>query len=167
MIKTEMAVISFTIFATIFSLAWLGWSRRTKAQSLQISRPLEALEYFGEKLAETKAFYVATTAAANHLERISAHGLGHRGKAIFFVFSEGLLLVRQGERPLAIAKEQLLRVYRSQVAIDKAVEADGLISIDWLQSNQNLTTHLRIVDQGAARAISEQIQNILVKEVAK
>lgn len=167
MTKTEMAIISMTIFATVISLAWLGWSRRTKAQNQLISKPLEALEYFGEKLYESKAFYVATTTRENHLERVSAHGLGHRGKAGVFVFSEGLLIVRQGERPLAIAKEQLTRVYRSQVAIDKVVEANGIITIDWLQSNQNLSTHLRIVDQTAAQKLSEQLQKILVKEVAK
>jgi hypothetical protein len=167
MIKTDLAIISVALFATMVSLAWLGWSRRTKGQNAQYSRPLEALEYFGEKLAEAKALYVATTTAENHLDRVSAHGLGHRGKASVFVFSEGLLIVRQGERPLAIAREQLVSVYRNQVAIDKVVESNGLISIDWLQSNQRLSTHLRIVDQSAATEISEQLQKILVKEVAK
>lgn len=165
MIKAEMAVVSATLFVTAISLALIGWRNRTKRQQKLFTEPLEALDYFGEQLCISKAFYVATTLASNHLDRITAYGLGHRGQATVFVFTEGLLIVREGERPLAIAREQLSDVFRTNVAIDKAVERDGLISIEWVQGNADLVTHIRIVDSKSAQEILSKTAKLVLKEV--
>lgn len=166
MIKTNLVVISFTIFASAAALAWLGWRNRAKRQTAIISAPLEALEYFGEQLSQVSAFYVATTFAADHLDRINAYGLGARGQARALVFTEGLLIVRNGERPLAIAKEQVLSVVRSSAVIDKAVETDGLLTINWIQGKIQLATHLRVVELGEAEKFIEAVKQITVKEVS-
>lgn len=166
MIKTNLVVISFTIFASAAALAWLGWRNRAKRQTSSISAPLEALEYLGEQLSQVSAFYVATTFAADHLERINAYGLGARGQAQAFVFAEGVLIVRTGERPLAIAKEQLLSISRSSAVIDKAVETDGLLTINWIQGKIQLGTHLRVVAQSEAERFIEAVMQISVKEVS-
>ena len=122
---------------------------------------LEALEYFGELLVQAKAFYVATTFSANHLDRINAYGLGARGIAQVLVFSEGLLIVRNGERPLAIDRADLEAVEFTQVAIDKAVEPDGLVSISWMHDGQSLATQLRIVDAANRESIAKELAQII------
>jgi hypothetical protein len=104
------------------------------------------LEYFGELLEQAKAFYVATTRDYNHLDRITAYGLGARGFCQVFIFTEGVLIVRNGERPLAIDSSNITAVELTQVAIDKAVESNGLTSITWLHDGVKLATQLRIVD---------------------
>ena len=161
MAKQIMAIISLSIFLLLAGLALRAWRKRSTAQSNEFSAPLEALEFFGQVLAQAKAFYVATTRGANHLDRISAYGLGARGLAKILVFSEGLLIVRNGERPLAIDLSQLTAVEFTQVAIDKAVEQDGLLSVSWEQDGVSLATQLRIVDASDRTVISEALKQII------
>lgn len=155
--KYVMAALSLLLFASFFLLAARAWQKRKQEQTANFEAPLEALDYFGELISKSSGFYVATTYAESHLERISAYGLGARGICQILVFDEGVLIVRNGERPLAIAKSALDDISANQVAIDKVVEAKGLMSITWKQNSISLTTHLRIVD----RDIRSQIQNAI------
>jgi hypothetical protein len=161
MAKQIMAMISLGVFTILAVVALRAWRRRSADQASEFSAPLEALEFFGEVLAQAKAFYVATTRAIDHLERINAYGLGPRGLAQVLVFSEGLLIVRNGERPLAIDRAGLTTVELSQVAIDKAVEPDGLVSVSWVQDGVSLATQLRIVDANDRAAIFEALKLII------
>ena len=161
MAKQIMAIISLSIFALLAGLALRAWRKRASEQADEFSAPLEALEFFGEVLAQAKAFYVATTREINHLERVSAYGLGARGIAQVLVFTEGLLVVRNGERPLAIDRSQLTALELTQVAIDKAVEADGLVSVSWVQDGVSLATQLRIVDVSDRTKISQALKQII------
>lgn len=167
MTKNTMAVFSILIFLSLVALAIWGWRKRVAKQTAEFDAPLEALDMFGELLAQAKGFYVATTYRSNSLERIAAYGLGARGVAQFFVFSEGLLIVRNGERPLAIDKSNLLSVGASTATIDRAVEKGGLLSIDWLQGATELSTHLRIVDSAQRAAFEQQLLKIISREVTK
>jgi hypothetical protein len=167
MSKNLMAVISAAIFFLLLFFAIRSWRNRVARQSASISEPLEALEFFGEPLESAKVFYVATTYALNHLERIAAYGLGSRGNAQVIVFTEGILIVRNGERPLAIDKSSIQKIGAGQVAIDKAVEKDGLIQVDWIQDSTSLTTHLRVIDSAERDAIISSISSIIMKEETK
>lgn len=161
MAKQIMAIISLSVFAALAFVAYKSWSRRSKEQTLEFGEPQEALEFFGELLAQARCLYVATTYAANHLERISAYGLGARGNASVLVFTEGLLIVRTGERPLALDRSQIHEVEFTQVAIDKAVEPDGLLSLSWKQDGTKLATQLRIVDSQERADVSGAIADII------
>lgn len=156
-----MAALSLLLFASFSLLAARAWQKRTQEQTAKLEAPLEALDYFGELISKSSGFYVATTYAENHLERISAYGLGARGVCQILVFSEGVLIVRNGERPLAIAKSALDEISSNQVAIDKAVEAKGLMSIAWNQDSISLATHLRIIDLGKRSQIQDAIKSLL------
>lgn len=155
-----MAIITLVLFAVMITLALGAWRKRAIHQEAAFAAPLEALEYFGELRLQSKAFYVATTYASNHLERIAAYGLGTRGFGQIFVFSEGVLVVRNGERPLAIDKASIVSVTTNQVAIDKTVESGGLISIDWVQDFTDLSTHLRIVDASERGLVLNEIKSL-------
>ncbi len=161
MTKQIMAIISLALFLLLAGLALRGWRKRSASQSSEFSAPLEALEYFGELLEQAKAFYVATTRDSNHLDRITAYGLGARGFCQVFIFTEGVLIVRNGERPLAIDSSNITAVELTQVAIDKAVEPNGLTSITWLHGGVKLATQLRIVDDvdrgKIVRALTEKL----------
>jgi hypothetical protein len=161
MAKQIMAIISLCVFALLAGLAVRAWRKRASDQAAEFTSPLEALEFFGEVLAQAKAFYVATTRGSHHLERINAYGLGARGSAQVLVFSEGLLFVRNGERPLAIERAQLTKVQFSQATIDKAVEPDGLLSVSWYQDSVSLATHLRIVEISDRNAISSAVKQVI------
>ncbi len=171
MTKQIMAIISLALFLLLAGLALRGWRKRSASQSSEFSAPLEALEYFGELLEQAKAFYVATTRDSNHLERITAYGLGARGFCQVFIFTEGVLIVRNGERPLAIDSSNITAVELTQVAIDKAVEPNGLTSITWLHDGVKLATQLRIVDDvdrgKIVKTLTEKIIGDAKREVNK
>lgn len=165
--KEIMAIFSVLVFCIFAALALRSWRRRSVEQSTLMSAPLEALEFFGTLLVQVKGFYVATTFSSNHLERISAFCLGSRGVAQVLVFSEGVLIVRNGERPLAIGKTAINSISTGNVAIDKAVEEDGLVSIDWSQDSVELSTHLRLVNSADRTAIIQTIESIHSKTEPK
>ena len=162
--KNIMALVSTAAFLLLLLLAIRAWRSRISNQQAAFTEPLEALEYFGQVLVEAKVFYVATTYAANVLERIAAYGLGARGNAQILVFSEGVLIVRVGERSLALDKTQIVSAGYGQVAIDKAVESEGLIQITWMQETSSLTTHLRVNEPALRKQIVSAISAIITKE---
>jgi len=158
-----MAAISLLFFSVFVLLAARAWQKRKEEQTTKFDSPLEALDYFGELKAKSSGFYVATTYSENHLERISAFGLGARGICQILVFSEGLLLIRNGERPLAIESSALVSISSNQVAIDKAVEPNGLMTITWKQNSSLLATHLRIVDKDNRNRVQDSINSLLTR----
>jgi hypothetical protein len=161
--KYVMAALSLVLFSGFSLLAARAWQKRKQEQTAKFEAPLEALDYFGELIAKSSGFYVATTYAENHLERISAYVLGARGVCQILVFGEGVLIVRNGDRPLAITKSALDGISANQVAIDKAVEAKGLMSITWNQNSISLATHLRIIDQDKRSQILYAINSLLTQ----
>ncbi len=167
MTKFEMAIYTVILVCLVAGLAYAAWKRRQRMQEATFTAPLEALEYFGEQIAGSKVFYVATTFADNKLERVNAYGLGSRGNGQILVFSEGLLIVRTGERPLAIDKAQLTQLSKSTAVIDKAVETDGLLSISWMQDSTELATHLRVIETASRDALIASIESIITREVVK
>ena len=167
MAKQIMAIISLTLFTLLALLALRAWRKRAADQAEEFSAPLEALEFFGELLAQANAFYVATTRGVNHLERINAYGLGARGLARILIFTEGVLIVRNGERPLAIHRAQLTEIAFTQVAIDKVVEPDGLVLVSWINDGVSLATHLRIVDSVDRSTISNVLQQIIGNNIKR
>lgn len=167
MTKDLMAVLAVLLVLILAALAWWGWSARKARQEAIFESPTEALEFFGEELARASGSYVATSFANDFLERVNAYGLGIRGVAEILVFTEGILIVRRGERPLAIDKSQIIGVVNSQYVIDRAVEAEGIISITWTQNTTPLATHLRVVDEASRQVIIDALQKISNGEEVK
>ena len=161
--KYVMAAISVLFFSVFLLLAARAWHKRKEDQIAKFDSPLEALDYFGELKAKSSGFYVATTYSENHLERISAYGLGARGICQILVFSEGVLIIRNGERPVAIESSALVSISSNQVAIDKAVEPNGLMTITWRQNSTLLATHIRIVDNENRNRIQDSINSLFTR----
>ena len=144
--KFVIAIILGILFLFFVATAIRAWKARATAQEADFSQPPMALEVPGQQIAKVRAFYVATTYADNHLERIRAYGLGIRGLAHAMVFEGGLQLIRKGERPLAINKSVIDSVSTNQVTIDRVTESKGILTIDWSQDAIKFSTHLRVVD---------------------
>ena len=162
-----MAVL--TVFACLLFalLAIRAWRNRAIKQSKLFPPPLAGLPECGELLAAADSFYVATTFGDSFLERIAAHGLGARGFASIEIFAEGVLVKRVGERNLAIVARDLVSVSYSQVAIDKAVEKDGLLVMSWNAGDSLLATHIRIKDALARDQIFSTLSGLVSRGVKK
>ena len=144
--KYYVAIILGILFLAFVLAAVRAWKARANKQEADFSQPPMALANAGEQLLKVRAYYVATTFADNHLERIRAYGLGIRGLAQAMVFEGGLQLIRKGERPLAINKTAIDAISTTQVTIDRVTEAKGILTIDWNQDSTKFSTHLRVVD---------------------
>ncbi len=142
MAKFLTVLLLLAIFAGLILLAIAGWRRRLREQRVKFGSPAESLEGFVAK-ENIKAQYVATTIAGDPLSRVAAYGLGFRGKAEASVGEIGIVLNRRGERALAIATHQVSNFEFTQAVIDRAVEKDGLLAINWQQDQTELTTVLR------------------------
>ena len=165
--KYVMALLTVLACLLFAALAIRAWKSRAARQNSLFPSPPEKLVAKGEPLVIEDAFYVATTFANNFLERIAAHGLGARGFSQIQVFAEGVLISRIGERDLAIIGDDLISVSYSQVAIDKAVESDGLMVVNWRAGETSLSTHLRIKDLSSRDRIFSTLSDLVSGGVKK
>ncbi len=90
--------------------------------------------------------YVATTTAGDLLDRIVAHGLGHRGRAVLRAGDAGVLIQRVGEVDLWIPRADLRDVRLGSGQAQKAFEAGGLILITWQLGDHEVDTGFRADD---------------------
>jgi predicted transporter len=162
--KFIVAVILGILFIFFVITAVRAWKDRATKQEADFSQPPMALTDAGSQLLKVKAFYVATTYADNHLERIRAYGLGIRGLAHVLVFEGGVQLIRKGERPLAISKQSIELISTTQVTIDRVTESKGILTIDWVQDKTKFSTHLRVVDQNDRVKLIAALESISDRE---
>ena len=146
MAKLLTALLLGAIFVGLILLSASAWRRRMREQAVGFGSPAETLsgDAAATKAIETaKVQYVATTIAGEPLNRVTAHGLGFRGRATVSIAEAGLLIERKGERSIAISNTQIDGFDFVQAVIDRAVEKDGLLAISWSQDGTLLTTVLR------------------------
>ncbi|ROQ41035.1 hypothetical protein EDF46_0402 [Frondihabitans sp. PhB188] len=136
------------LFVAFFLLMRAGWKGRGRRQA-GITAPTLAPQFLLSESALQAAtavsdlFYVATTKAADRLDRIVVGGLGFRGRAIVSVHSQGVVLDIAGSEALLIAAADLRDVGRSTWTIDRVVETDGLIRLGWRLGDLDVDTYLR------------------------
>jgi hypothetical protein len=156
-------VVAFLLL--LLALMLFGWRRRQRSQS-GFPTPLAVPEHPGTETLTTKAFYVATTASGDPLNRIAVAGLGYRARAIVGVFEHGLRLSIPGQEPIYLPAQDILAVQKATWAIDRAVEQDGLIMIRWRlgeagSSLREVDSYLRIIDPATASTFFAAVQQLL------
>ena len=119
---------------------YLSVGRKRKQQEASLPEPFTQQSF--EPLFD--CFYVATVFANNPLERVWAHGLGPRGKAVIGRFESELVIGRVGERSFAIPVRSIEHLGRGGATIDRGVEKSGLVQIGWKLGDASLLTSLRI-----------------------
>ena len=145
-IGASIAAALIILAFTFMTLAWRARARRAHDYTTWS-------ELKSELSATVEVFYVATTQGANSLERVSLKGFTYRGFATLEVFDDGLQIRLTTKDVLAIPGHALLSYEFAQVAIDKAVERDGLIGITWqtapaANGTRELTTFIRLRNPG-------------------
>lgn len=156
-----MAVLVTALIVFLVVAAFRAWRSRANAQEAQFGAPLEWLEHPSGGRQWTGIQYVATSVQGSPLDRVNAHGLGLRGFGKITVSHDGILIERNGERAIGIPATQLSAVSRTSVAIDRSVEKDGLIQIDWQQDGFALSTFLRATSNETRKQLFEELTQIL------
>lgn len=87
--------------------------------------------------------------------------LAYRGRAIVEVHPSGIAIAVVGERAFFIPRESITLVARTQATIDRAVEPNGLIAIQWgIGPEHSVETFIRIVSPAVRAELLEAATNI-------
>jgi hypothetical protein len=121
-------LIVFALFAMVL-LAYAGmrqgWTRRVSAQSdiaaphALIAAPLLEGPWFGT--------YLGATHSGDWLDRIAVHTLGAKSHAEVTRTTEGINIVREGERSFSIPNAELVAVRAGKGIAGRAYEDDGIV----------------------------------------
>lgn len=130
------------IILVIIALMALGWRNRLRRQS-DVPVPPEPPGDLGPLLYEAEGQYVATTTAADWLDRIAVHGLGLRGNAVAAVHPDGVVIDRTGARSFFILRTDLISVHLAGGMAGKFVEKKGLVVITWSLGTARVDTGFR------------------------
>jgi hypothetical protein len=161
-----MAILVTALIAFLVVVAFRAWSSRANSQEARFSAPAEWLEHPSGSRQWTRVQYVATSVLNDPLNRITAHGMGPRGYAKVTASTDGVLIERNGETPIGIRADQISGVSRTTAAIDRTVETDGLIQIDWAQDGFGLSTFLRATKNDDRAQLFELLNQIVTKETS-
>ena len=143
--RTIPAIITALVLLGVLILMWRSWRKRSRRDSeLTAGYPLP--ETAGAGVAGAEAYYVATTPRDEPLERLAIAGLGFRARASVVVTEAGIMLDLDGNQPVFIPAGAIDAVGSAQVAIDRAVETDGLVRLTWRLAAGAGSTDRRAVD---------------------
>lgn len=149
------------LVALVVVLIYLSNRSVRKAQESAIPQPAASLSIEHPHA----GYYVSTVFAQKALTKVWAHGLGSRGKVFVGVDSQGISLSRLGEVGFLIPTDHLIGMTRASATIDKAVERDGLLVLIWKLGEDELATHLRIVDREKRKKLESEITKVTGVEI--
>ena len=141
-------IIVVLVIAVLVTLMIVGWRRR--GRSIDVPAP--------QRLAGEPAgvafdgLYLATTLAADRLQRVTAHGLGYRQRGRVVVAPEGIVLLDD----VFIPTTDVASVGRATWTIDRGVEPNGLNTVSWRLGDQQLTSYFRLDDPQGFDAATTQ-----------
>ncbi|MEO6200717.1 MAG: hypothetical protein ABIX44_06085 [Cryobacterium sp.] len=121
-------------------------------------------------LAEARVNYVATTPRERPLERLAIRGLGFRARGALTVTDAGVSVDLPGEQAVFIPAEAIEVLTPATVAIDRAVETDGLLRLGWRLHDTDtasgdlvsVDSYFRIPDSFDRDRITDAIRSIAV-----
>jgi len=130
--KVLATVVVLALIALALTGMAIAWRKRVARDSrFQIVSPGAPIVSHSSAPAEFSGLYVATTLASDPLQRVTLPGLSFRADAHVLVSTDGLSIAPRGEKSTFIPAAQIVQIHRTQVAIDKAVEKDGLTAVSW------------------------------------
>ncbi|WP_285116524.1 hypothetical protein [Leifsonia sp. fls2-241-R2A-40a] len=149
------------VLVLVVALAVVGWRRRVRRDSASgggYSQP----GTLSAPIAAADVLYVATTKSGQHLERLALPGLAFRGAATVTVRPEGVALAVTGEPDVFIPATVVTGVGLASVAIDRAVERDGLLRMGWTTSGGTAAdSYFRVVDPAGRAQLAAAIEQIV------
>ncbi|MFJ3382776.1 MULTISPECIES: hypothetical protein [unclassified Curtobacterium] len=139
--------------AALFVAMARTWRTRARKQA-EVVPPVSVPDTLSPAAGSWDGFTVATTRADAPLERISAGGLGFRGRGGVTVHQEGVVLHLAGTDDRWVAVDAVRAADRATWAIDRVVEPGGLVRLRWTATGAagatDLDTYFRFPEDDAA-----------------
>lgn len=142
--KVLSAGLVIVFLVLLLALMMLGWYLRRRRQ-----RGIPSLVAAPENLTNALEFsglYVSTTSVDNPLDRIAVRGLGFRARTSVIVADEGIVIPIAGQADSYLPSEDILKTGRATWTIDRVVEPDGLVVVDWRLGDRTLASYFRLDD---------------------
>ncbi|WP_022880819.1 PH-like domain-containing protein [Gryllotalpicola ginsengisoli] len=152
-------LIVLAVLLLVFLGMWAGWRRRVRRDA-GLAPVHEVPAGLGEPRAEASVLYVATTAHDAPLERLAIRGLGFRAQGRIAVFGAGALIELDGSEPVWVGAAEVVGARPAQLAIDKAVEKDGLLCLAWRLSGRVVDSYFRVREPESSGALYDAIASI-------
>lgn len=148
-------LVLLAVFALLLGLMALGWRRRSRRQlATGLPAPAPVPEPGSwtpspEDPAPAPGVYVSTTLAEQHLERVTAHGLGARSRVLVSRGSDaqgraGWRLEREGAPSLLVPAAAVEAVTTAPGMVGKWMGGDALLVLRWRLGETLLDTGLRL-----------------------
>ena len=155
------------VVIVVLLLAIMGWRRRMRRDA-PAGGGYTAPATLAAPTTTADVLYVATTKAGEHLERLALPGLAYRGKGTVEVSPDGVRLRVAGEQPVFVPAAALSGVGAATVAIDRAVERDGLLRLGWTTSGGTAAdSYFRVVAPAGRGGLTAAIESILPGDSAQ
>ncbi len=162
MARTIATLITVAVLLGLLGLMLRSWRARSRRDAALPSGYLLPVE-LAVQLASASVLYVATTLRAQPLERLQIRGLGFRARAHLTITEAGVILALAGEEAVFIPASAIAVLQDATVAIDRAVETDGLLLLGWRlpdASNQIVDSYFRILDPSDRVSVNDAIRTI-------
>jgi len=164
--EVTIAVLAVLVVGALVGMV-AGWRRRTARTGAALGALPAPPEQLGDAVTTPiAASYVATTSHDAWLERVTAHGLGARGRATVTVHASGLAVERAGAPDLVLPAAALRRVARSSGMVGKFVGDASIVVVTWAASGPDgtevlLDTGLRPDHRSERDLLEEAVRSIL------
>ena len=122
---------------------WLGWRRKSRAQSVLVPPFPEIPGEPGEVLLESTGLYVSTTTAGHWQDRVVTRGAGLRSGAVWRLHPGGIAVERGGAPDFWIPREAVTGIRRDSRIAGKVMGTDALLIITWRAGEIELDTGFR------------------------
>lgn len=159
---TQQGALAVMIAVTL-ALVGVGvwaWMRRTR-RDRELSAPRREAPAGAVERAVFRGLYVATTVHGDPLERLAVPGLGFRSRADLTVTDAGVALDLTGQPRVFLDTARLAGVAQATVAIDRVVEADGLVRLEWRTDTGTVVDSYFRPQDASARAVAEAVAALL------
>ncbi|QIG40710.1 hypothetical protein G5T42_15550 [Microbacterium sp. 4R-513] len=153
-------LVMIAVAAVLLALLVWGWSRRVRRDQ-GLTAPQGEIPAGGAVTAVFPGLYVATTKHREPLERLAIGGLGFRSKADVTVTDRGVAIDLTGQPRVFLAAERIAGVAQATVAIDRVVEPDGLVRLEWRTDGGTVVDSYFRPQEASARALADAIADIL------
>ena len=141
MTREGALLVMIAVAVGLLALGVVAWRRRSRRDG-GLAAPFGEAPTDAREQVRSSGFYVATTRHDDALERLAIRGLGFRSRLDVTVTDRGVALDLVGQPRMFLALERISGVDLANTAIDRVVEAGGLVRIAWLANRSDGSTEI-------------------------
>ena len=158
--RAVYTLLTLAAVAGLYALMLKGWRSRQRRQ-VDLPEPPTSAAPLEPLMPAVPGLFIGTTSAADWLDRIAVHDLGHRASGWLTVATDGVHVEREGLPELYLPYDAVQSVATGDALAGKVVGKDGMLLVDWRLGDRLLTSGFRADDhaehQRLVKAIDEHL----------